>query len=179
MSGASEKATADSVPTETQTDPDPVQLDTHETRKSTSSRRPSLHHHASSPFPEAAPVLGAVGWIGESDDKAQAAAAAFKHHLSPTVTQPQDHEKGPREHEHEVEGQVASAATTATIVGEETPEESEGEGEDEVVYPGGMQLALLTFGLCLATFTVALDNTIIATAIPKITSVFDSLGDVG
>jgi hypothetical protein len=179
MSVASEKATADSVPAETQPDPDPVHHDTHETRKSTSSRRPSLHDHASSPFPEAAPVLGAVGWVGESDEKTQAAATAFKHHLSPTVTRPHDHEKGPHEHEHGVEGQVASTATTATIVGEETPEESEGEGEDEVVYPGGMQLALLTFGLCLATFTVALDNTIIATAIPKITSVFDSLGDVG
>jgi hypothetical protein len=51
--------------------------------------------------------------------------------------------------------------------------------EDEIVYPGGLQLGLLTFGLCMATFTVALDNTIIATAIPKITTVFDSLGDVG
>lgn len=36
-------------------------------------------------------------------------------------------------------------------------------GDDgfEVIYPGGLQLALLTFGLCMATFTVALDNTII------------------
>lgn len=71
--------------------------------------------------------------------------------------------------------------------------------EDDIVYPHGLPLALLTLGLCFATFTVALDNTIIgkfampsmssvyrnlliiftATAIPRITTVFDSLGDVG
>ncbi|KAI9827465.1 MAG: hypothetical protein M1832_004815 [Thelocarpon impressellum] len=58
---------------------------------------------------------------------------------------------------------------------------SEGEEEevDESQYPGGWALAILTFGLAMAIFVVALDNTIIATAIPKITTVFDSLNDVG
>jgi hypothetical protein len=51
--------------------------------------------------------------------------------------------------------------------------------DDEMKYPKGGPLAILTFGLCLATFVVALDNTIIATAIPKITTVFNSLNDVG
>lgn len=51
--------------------------------------------------------------------------------------------------------------------------------EDDSKYPKGGTLAILTFGLCLATFVVALDNTIIATAIPRITTVFDSLNDVG
>lgn len=53
------------------------------------------------------------------------------------------------------------------------------EVEDESKYVKGLQLVLLTFGLLLATFVVALDNTIIATAIPRITSIFDSLDDVG
>ena len=53
------------------------------------------------------------------------------------------------------------------------------DGEDLTKYPKGGALVLLTFGLCLATFVVALDNTIIATAIPRITTVFDSLNDVG
>ena len=53
-------------------------------------------------------------------------------------------------------------------------------GEDnEADYPSGSKIAALTFGLALATFVVALDNTIIATAIPRITTVFDSLNDVG
>lgn len=57
--------------------------------------------------------------------------------------------------------------------------DSQSNEEHPPVYPGGTQLALLTFGLCMATLVVALDNTIIATAIPKITSDFDSLADVG
>lgn len=36
---------------------------------------------------------------------------------------------------------------------------STADGDDDVVYPGGLALGLLTFGLCMATFTVALDNT--------------------
>src|SRR5271170_5636239 len=65
-----------------------------------------------------------------------------------------------------------STATVSTDAGE--PGE-----EDESKYPKAFALAILTFGLCMATFVVALDNTIIATAIPKITTVFNSLNDVG
>ncbi|KAF7331021.1 Major facilitator superfamily transporter [Mycena venus] len=43
----------------------------------------------------------------------------------------------------------------------------------------GLQLALITSALCLSVFLVALDNTIITTAIPKITDQFQSLDDVG
>ncbi|KAK5159836.1 hypothetical protein LTS14_001941 [Recurvomyces mirabilis] len=50
---------------------------------------------------------------------------------------------------------------------------------DESKYPSGTKLALLTLGLCLATFVVVLDNTFTATAIPRITTVVDSLNDVG
>jgi hypothetical protein len=53
------------------------------------------------------------------------------------------------------------------------------EPEDESRYLSGFKLGILTLGLCLTTFVIALDNTIIATALPKITTVFDSLGDVG
>ncbi|OAL24890.1 hypothetical protein AYO20_10594 [Fonsecaea nubica] len=51
--------------------------------------------------------------------------------------------------------------------------------DDESKYARGLPLHLLTFGLTLSTFVIALDNTIIATAIPKITTVFNSLDDVG
>ncbi|KAJ7282314.1 major facilitator superfamily domain-containing protein [Mycena rebaudengoi] len=49
--------------------------------------------------------------------------------------------------------------------------------EDE--FPHGIKLFLLTLALGLSVFLVALDNTIIATAIPKITDQFQSLDDVG
>lgn len=52
-------------------------------------------------------------------------------------------------------------------------------GDDEVVYPTGLRLLLISIALCLSVFLVALDNTIIATAIPKITDRFQSLNDVG
>jgi fucose permease len=54
----------------------------------------------------------------------------------------------------------------------------EEEAEDESKYLTGAKLVILTLGLCLTTFVIALDNTIIATAIPKITTVFNSLEDV-
>ncbi|KAJ7200968.1 major facilitator superfamily domain-containing protein [Mycena rebaudengoi] len=46
-------------------------------------------------------------------------------------------------------------------------------------FPHGIKLVLLTVALCLSVFLVALDDTIIATAIPKITDQFQSLDDVG
>jgi MFS family permease len=55
----------------------------------------------------------------------------------------------------------------------------EEEPEDESKYLSGFKLGVLSLGLCLTTFVIALDNTIIATAIPKITTVFNSLNDVG
>ncbi|GFG26227.1 hypothetical protein IFM61606_06200 [Aspergillus udagawae] len=50
-----------------------------------------------------------------------------------------------------------------------------GEG---VKYPTGSKLGLVTLALCLSVFLMALENTIIATAIPKITDQFHSLPDV-
>jgi hypothetical protein len=47
-----------------------------------------------------------------------------------------------------------------------------GEG---VEYPTGISLHLVSMALCLAVFLMALDNTIIATAIPHITDQFHSL----
>lgn len=51
--------------------------------------------------------------------------------------------------------------------------------EDGSDYPSGMKLFLINLALCLAVFLMSLDNAIIATAIPKITDQFHSLGDVG
>jgi hypothetical protein len=49
----------------------------------------------------------------------------------------------------------------------------------EIVYPKGLELVLISFALCLAVFLVALDQTIIATAIPRITDHFHSVQDIG
>jgi hypothetical protein len=73
---------------------------------------------------------------------------------------------------HETLERTTSVATASSA--------DQGPGEDdESKYPKPMQLYLLTFGLAMSTFVIALDNTIIATAIPRITTVFNSLDDVG
>lgn len=78
----------------------------------------------------------------------------------------------------ETTAELERTTTTATEATEDSDAGQPG-ADDETKYPKGGALAVLTFGLCLATFVVALDNTIIATAIPRITTVFDSLNDVG
>ncbi|KAL8954074.1 MAG: hypothetical protein Q9222_000131 [Ikaeria aurantiellina] len=50
---------------------------------------------------------------------------------------------------------------------------------EEPEYPSGAKLTIITVALCLSVFLMALDNTIIATAIPTITDRFNSLNDVG
>lgn len=49
--------------------------------------------------------------------------------------------------------------------------------DDEANLPKGLQLFLIFVSLCLTVFLCALDALILATAIPKITSHFNSLGD--
>lgn len=50
---------------------------------------------------------------------------------------------------------------------------------EEPEYPSGIKLVIITTALCVSVFCMALDNTIIATAIPKITDQFQALDDVG
>ena len=51
--------------------------------------------------------------------------------------------------------------------------------DDEVEYPHGVKLTIITISLCVSVLLMALDNTIIATAIPRITDHFQALDDVG
>lgn len=46
-------------------------------------------------------------------------------------------------------------------------------------YPQKWRLTLISVALCLAVFCMALDNTIIATAIPRITDEFQAVNDIG
>lgn len=53
-------------------------------------------------------------------------------------------------------------------------------GDDETAnYPGPLALSILMVGISAACFIVALDRTIVATAIPQITDRFNSPDDVG
>ncbi|KAF2098513.1 MFS general substrate transporter [Rhizodiscina lignyota] len=64
---------------------------------------------------------------------------------------------------------------------EEAKEQDSGDNQEEDTYdyPKSWKLGLITIALCLSVFCMALDNTIIAVAIPKITDQFHALDDVG
>lgn len=68
------------------------------------------------------------------------------------------------------ENEVATAETTITQVQE---------SEETSRYLKLPSVILISIVLCLATFCVAVDNTIISTAVPRITKSFDSIDDVG
>ncbi|CAI7603520.1 unnamed protein product [Penicillium pancosmium] len=51
------------------------------------------------------------------------------------------------------------------------------DGDDEAQYPHGLKLLIIVVALGMSIFLVALDMTIVATAIPKITDQFHSLDD--
>lgn len=53
------------------------------------------------------------------------------------------------------------------------------DAEEDAQYPHGVKLWALLGALMLAVFLVALDQTIISTAIPKITDHFNSIKDIG
>ncbi|KAI4160064.1 MAG: hypothetical protein LQ342_006014 [Letrouitia transgressa] len=71
--------------------------------------------------------------------------------------------------------------TNAELALEKSSEKAEisSEEEDGPDYPTGQKLILIMASLYLVFFLVALDRTIIGTAIPRITDEFHSLGDVG
>ncbi|KAK0625477.1 major facilitator superfamily domain-containing protein [Bombardia bombarda] len=72
--------------------------------------------------------------------------------------------------------------STQLLIATSLPEQiaqSVQERDDGEEYPTGMKLGLIALALCLSVFLMALDNSIIATAIPEITDQFQSLPDVG
>jgi MFS family permease len=80
-----------------------------------------------------------------------------------------------------VEEEPAEETAKAANISEKEKAEGEEEEEedDDSRYPKSWKLGLITGALCLSVFCMALDNTIIATAIPKITDRFHALDDVG
>jgi len=93
----------------------------------------------------------------------------------------------------------AKSSSTDDLSSSSTQSDNENDAQppqDDHEYPSSWRLTLITMALCLCVFCVALvslvvcrsecpypdhiqDNTIIATAIPKITDQFNSLNDVG
>jgi len=75
----------------------------------------------------------------------------------------------------------ANIRAASVVSGDEKPvtgTEPQNEEDPEIEYPTAIKLTLISIALCLAVFCIALDNTIIATAIPKITDHFKAIDDI-
>ncbi|EXF82167.1 hypothetical protein CFIO01_09250 [Colletotrichum fioriniae PJ7] len=79
--------------------------------------------------------------------------------------------------DHEKVG-TPDRATTGTPTENPSSESAKQEAEDASQYPHGLKLAVIILSNMIAMFLVALDRTIITTAIPRITDDFKSLGDI-
>jgi len=75
--------------------------------------------------------------------------------------------------------QSVEAVTSSFEEPTKSPEKVADDEKSDDEYPQGLTLFFIMLGLCLAVFLIAIDQTIIATAIPKITDRFNSLDDVG
>lgn len=84
-----------------------------------------------------------------------------------------ENEKSATDTGAELQRQATSASQTGSKI------EPSRTREDGVEYPKALELGLITLALCLSVFLMALDNSIIATAIPKITDQFQSIPDIG
>ncbi|KAL8661130.1 MAG: hypothetical protein Q9202_005892 [Teloschistes flavicans] len=91
---------------------------------------------------------------------------------------------------YEMKPTTPPIGSTKTLVADTVPEAAQENGqvdpekkvddeEDESQYPSTKKVAVIMVALYLAMFLVALDRTIISTAVPRITDEFNSLGDVG
>lgn len=69
--------------------------------------------------------------------------------------------------------------TKSETIATEKEAQAKLDAEEDMQYPQGLKLAVILAALCLSVFLVALDQTIIATAIPKITDHFNSIKDIG
>jgi hypothetical protein len=67
----------------------------------------------------------------------------------------------------------------ATANGEKDQAEQRIPPEGLTKYPTGLKLVVIILALYLAVFLVALDRTVVATAIPRITDRFHSVQDIG
>jgi len=79
----------------------------------------------------------------------------------------------------ESQSKMDTTATKDEPVITEKEAQAKKDEEEDMEYPHGFKLAVILGALCLAVFLVALDQTIISTAIPKITDHFQSIRDIG
>ncbi|KAI5376728.1 hypothetical protein J4E82_004396 [Alternaria postmessia] len=114
---------------------------------------------------------------GDDDSKLEQPKKSLESKSAPNETQDHGHTPSPPTNTDTKPPPNEKTPTEAIATSDDKDESTA--PDDDSKYLSGFKLAILSVGLCLTTFVIALDNTIIATAIPKITTVFNSLEDVG
>lgn len=102
-------------------------------------------------LPEVAPVGGGAIVAKEPAPNTDEAADAIKHVGHEDEKAGESVELAELTPERVINANIADDTTVNGNANEEV--------EDESQFPSGLKLGLLTFGLCMAIFTVALDNT--------------------
>jgi hypothetical protein len=106
---------------------------------------------------------------------------------SATIASLQDGEKakeegdapGDRDASIQHDNSAASATDDPPTDVEKAPQAGLDPTEEKDEYPHGFKLVMLLLSIYLSVFLVALDRTIIATALPQITDHFKSFADIG
>ncbi|KAK4192337.1 putative efflux system protein [Podospora australis] len=119
-----------------------------------------------------------VSVTGEATDKDDATIKTATAKVSDIDEKAEDKEPTTSPTKEKADDSLARHPTAVSHAGSKTLHQPRTR-EDGEEYPTGMKLFLIVLALCLSVFVMALDNSIIATAIPKITEQFQSLPDVG
>jgi hypothetical protein len=98
---------------------------------------------------------------------------------NPSTSNKQEVRINPPAASSDVTGKSEASVPARELEKETAHSHHEVEEDEGAHYVHGAARIALVFGLCITTFLVGLDNLIIATAIPKITTLFHSLEDVG
>ncbi len=116
--------------------------------------------------------------VGEAAGAGRDSSSSSDDERTPADIEQEQQRQQQTENEKSRDGQLARAPTSASHAGGQSirPTTTREDGSE---YPTGARLAIISVALCLSVFLMALDNSIIATAIPKITDQFHSLDDVG
>lgn len=85
----------------------------------------------------------------------------------------------PSSNSQDISGVETETEKKTEVVMTEKEAQAKRDAEEDMQYPHGLKLWIILGALCLAVFLVALDQTIISTAIPKITDRFKSIQDIG
>lgn len=129
------------------------------------------------------------GDLNRGEKELDEASTAVPTPLYRSTTTSLHSKEGREEHEAHDESETkekqrsTAASSNSSVNDVEKPEQTQDGGPLEQVessmYPSTKKVIPIMFALCLTMFLVALDMTIVATAIPRITDQFQSLNDVG